>query len=214
MRYLPSFFCALLLGSALLARPYGAAARAVSVAPSDTLQRRSWYVPHHVVGQFAGGQGLATIGLGYGLDRDRLELDLLAGYVPRRYSITAMGVFTAKATYTPWEISLGNHGWAVRPLALGGLISYTASRGLNATQDGKYPPDYYWWSAHVRLGGFVGGRVAYALPSRRPTKSPRQVSLYYELGTNDLYLTSWRDNPNGLSLLDIATLGIGVKLDL
>ena len=125
-----------------------------------------------------------------------------------------MSIFTAKATYTPWAIPLGQHGWDVRPLALGGFVNYTVSRGLNASQDNKYPTDYYWWSANMRVGGFLGGRVAYALPSHRPTKCRRQVSLYYELGTNDLYLTSWMDNANGLSLRDIATLGLGVKMDL
>ncbi|WP_046246850.1 hypothetical protein [Hymenobacter terrenus] len=212
MRY--SLSCWVLLGCALSVGPHAAVAQSAFPAPSDTLPHRPWYVPHHVVGQFAGGQGLATIGAGYGLNRNRLELDLLAGYVPRKYSITAMGIFTAKATYMPWTVPLGHHGWAVRPLALGGFVNYTASRGLNATWDDKYPAGYYWWSAHFRLGVFMGGRIAYALPSRRPTHPRRQASVYYEFGSNELYLVSWWSNPRALSLLDVATLGIGVKLDL
>ncbi|SFQ68612.1 hypothetical protein [Hymenobacter arizonensis] len=204
--------CGGLLGSVLLAPPPGAAAQ--TAAPADTLPARRWHAPHHLVGQFAGGQGLITAGVGYRLNRNRLDLDLLAGYVPRRYSITPMGIFTAKATFMPWTVPLGPRGWAVRPLALGGYLSYTASKGLNATQDGKYPSGYYWWSAHGRVGGFLGGRIAYPLPAKRPGAAPRLVSLYYELGTNDLYLASWWGNPRGLSPLDVATLGVGLKLDL
>ena len=206
--------CGVLLGSALLAQPHGAAAQTAPVAQADTLPARRWHKPHHLVGQFAGGQGMMTAGVGYSLNRNRLDLDLLAGYVPCRYSITPMGIFTAKATYTPWSIPLGHQGWAVRPLALGGYLSYTVSDGLNATQDNKYPVDYYWWSAHARVGGFLGGRIAYPLPSNCPAKPRRLVSFYYELGTNDLYVTSWWANPEGLSPLDVATLGVGIKLDI
>ena len=207
--------CGVLLGSALLAQPHGVAAHTTpSATLADTLPTRRWYKPHHLVGQFAGGQGMMTAGVGYSLNRHRLDLDLLAGYVPCRYSITPMSIFTAKATYTPWNIPLGHQGWAVRPLALGGFLSYTASDGLNATQDSKYPDGYYWWSAHARVGGFLGGRVAFALPSHCPAKPRRLVSFYYELGTNDLYVTSWWANPKGLSARDVATLGVGIKLDI
>ena len=162
----------------------------------------------------AGGQGLITAGVGYSANRSRLEADVLAGYVPRKYSITAMGIFTAKITYIPWSIPLGGAGWALRPLALGGYVNYTASRGLNTSRDSKYDKDYYWWSSHTRLGGFVGGRITYPLPRRQSAKPRRHASLYYELGSNDLYIVSWWHNPRTLSLNDVLTLGVGIKLDL
>jgi hypothetical protein len=208
-------FGGVLLGSTLLAQPQHAAAQPTPAAiRADTLPAHRWYVPHHLVGQFAGGQGMMTAGLGYSLSRRRLDLDLLAGYVPCRYSITPMTILTAKVTYMPWTIALGRRGWAVRPLAVGGYLSYTASEGLNETQDGKYPAGYYWWSANTRVGGFLGGRIAHPLPSRCPAKPRRLVSFYYELGTNELYVTNWWGNPRGLTLLDVATLGVGIKLDI
>ncbi|MDO7877185.1 hypothetical protein Q5H93_20735 [Hymenobacter sp. ASUV-10] len=178
----------------------------------DSLHRRSWLLPHHVIGQFAGGQGMATVGLGY-TSRRRLDLDLLAGYVPRRYSITPMGIFTAKATYSPWLVSLGQSRWQLRPLSAGGMLSYTASKGFNKTWDDKYSTGYYWWSAHTRIGGFVGGRLAYRL-SNQSGRPARFISAYYELGTNDLYLVSIWHNIGHLPLRSILTLGVGVKVDL
>jgi hypothetical protein len=203
-------------GLGLVSLPcYATACRAIRPAlPPDSLPVRPWYLPHHMIGQVAGGQGMITLGAGYRIIPHRLELDLLAGYVPRRYSITAMGIFTAKASYLPWVVPLGSQGWVVNPLAMGAQVNYTASRGLNTSRDDKYYKDYYWWSSHTRLGVFVGGRVAYSLPLRAPTRPRRYASLYYELGTNDLYLISWWDNRGALSVGDLLTLGLGLKLDL
>lgn len=206
------FFLSLALAVGAAGVPGQAAAQ---VAPAaDSLPARPWYQPHHLIGQYAGGQGLATVGAGYAVLGHHLDLDVLAGYVPRRYSITAMGIFTAKATYSPWNLALGASHWRVRPFSVGGLVSYTASEGMNKTRDGKYEHDYYWWPAHTRLGAFVGGRVAYQLAPRARHRPPHTVSLYYELGTNDLYYVSFRQNRGALSLGDILTLGLGVKLDL
>jgi hypothetical protein len=182
-------------------------------AAADSLPRPRWYQPHHLIGQYAGGQGLATIGAGYTVLHRRLDLDVLAGYVPQRYSVTAMGIFTAKATYSPWNLALGTTSWRIRPLSVGGLVNYTASSGLNKTRDSKYSKGYYWWSAHTRLGAFVGGRVTYQLPLKAHRR-PHALSLYYELGTNDLYFVSLATNVGALPLADILTLGIGAKFDL
>ncbi|GAA4393066.1 hypothetical protein [Hymenobacter koreensis] len=188
-------------------------------APTDKPKKETgllaqpWYRPHHAIAQIAGGQGMATVGVGYTAFRNRLDVDLLAGYVPRKYSITPMGIFTAKITYSPWTLDLGNSRWQAKPLSVGGLLNYTASRGLVATQDNKYPKGYYWWPSHWRMGAFVGGRLGYALPNKA-NGQPRTASFYYELGTNDIYLVSWFNNRKALSALDIATLALGVKVDL
>ncbi|KAA9333330.1 hypothetical protein F0P96_10185 [Hymenobacter busanensis] len=206
----------LLLGAAVL--PALAAAPTDPPTPpvpstTDGLIAQPWYRPHHLIGQVAGGQGMVTVGVGYTTLRGRLDVDVLTGYVPRKYSITPMGIFTGKATYSPWTLGLGASRWQVRPLSVGGLVNYTASRGMNASLDGKYPKGYYWWPARSRAGAFVGGRVAYELPTKA-NGQPRTASLYYELGTNDLYLVSLYSNIKALSVADILTLGIGVKVDL
>ncbi|OON71046.1 hypothetical protein [Hymenobacter sp. CRA2] len=199
---------------ALVAEPLEAPAppKETKVAPAG-LAAQPWYHPHHVVLQTAGGQGMITGGVGYTTLRGRIDLDVLAGYVPRQYSVTPMGVFTAKAGYSPWTLPVAAGRWQVRPLTVGALVSHTASRGLNNTRDDKYYKGYYWWSSRTRIGGFVGGKVSRVVGTTRYGR-PRTLGAYYELGTNDLYLASLFTNLGGLGVHEILTLGFGVKLDL
>lgn len=184
-----------------------------AVAP-QSLAAQPWYRPHHLVLQTAAGQGLITGGVGYTTGRGHLDVDVLAGYVPRRYSITPMGIFTAKITYAPWALAVGQGQWQVRPITLGAFVSHTVSRGLEQTRStSKYPEGYYWWSARTRAGGFVGGKLSRVIGSTR-YGHPRTLGAYYELGTNDLYLTSYLTNHTSLRMADILTLGFGLKLDL
>lgn len=201
----------LLLMAGLMA---GASGPAGATAPPDSTRRaaRPWYCPRHVIGQFAGGQGLGALGVGYATGRGRLHLDALAGYVPEKYSITPMGIFTAKATFAPWTLAVPATRWQLRPFTTGAFVSYTASKGLNDTRDGKYGKGYYWWSSHTRIGCFVGGQAAFRLP--KPGGRARTAALYYELGSNDLYLTSLFTNWESLTFREVLTLGFGLKVDL
>lgn len=193
-------------------QPAEPASAAPAAAPAG-LAAQPWYRPHHLVLQTAAGQGLLTAGVGYTALRGRLDLDALAGYVPAKYSITSMGIFTGKATYAPWTLTVGQGRWQLRPLTVGGLVNYTASRGLNNSRDDKYEKGYYWWSTHTRVGGFVGGKVSRVV-GRNRFGQPRTLGAYYELGTNDLYITSIFTNLGGLGVHEILTLGFGVKYDL
>lgn len=182
--------------------------------PTDsaaTPSARRWYLPRHAVLQTAGGIGMVSGGVGYSVFRQRLDVDVLAGYVPRRYAGTeALGIFTLKTTYTPYTIALKNPRWRVQPFSFGGLVNYTPSRTLNRSRDEKYYDGYYWWSATVRFGAFVGSRLTRQLKPRA-NGQPRALSLYYELGTNDLYVVSKATNLPGLKVTDILTLGVGGK---
>jgi hypothetical protein len=149
-------------------------------------------------------------GVGYNVFKQRLEADMLAGYVPQRHAgRKALGIFTFKTTYTPYTIALRNPQWRLHPLSFGGLVNYTPSRTLNRSRDEKYYKGYYWWSSTVRFGAFLGGRVTREL---QPSNGhARAVSLYYELGTNDLYVVSLATNLSGLKVTDVLTLGVGGK---
>jgi hypothetical protein len=174
---------------------------------------RPWYVPEHVVLQTAGGIGMVAGGVGYALGAHRrLDTDVLVGYVPGRYTgDRAFSIFTLKGTYSPFTLPVENR-WQIKPLSLGALINYTPSQMLNRSRDDKYSyKNYYWWGSTVRLGAFVGGRVGYAFGTQAGRK--RVASLYYELGTNDLYFVSLLTNTKGLALGQILTLGLGIKFD-
>lgn len=186
---------------------------AAAVAPTGLIAQ-PWYRPHHLILQTAAGQGMLAGGVGYTTLRGRLDVDVLAGYVPSKYSTTAMGVFTGKIGYSPWTLPVARGRWQVRPLTAGAFVSYTASKGLNDSRDSKYPyKGYYWWSTYTRVGAFVGGKVSRVVGHNR-YGHPRTLGAYYELGTNDLYLSSIFTNLGGLGVHEILTLGFGVKYDL
>jgi len=127
----------------------------VPLAPAAPLR---WYVPSHLLLHTAGGQGLAAVGAGWRACHNRLALETLAGYLPKQYSITPMGIFTAKISYTPWQLPLKATAWRVQPFTVGAFTSYSASRGLTTTRGSKYDDDYYWWSSHTHTHRGICGR--------------------------------------------------------
>lgn len=188
---------------------------ALAQAQQPDSTARPWYVPRHVVIQTAGGIGMVAGGAGYTLGRQRrLEADVLVGYVPGKYTgKAAFSIFTLKGNYSPFTLPLAPH-WQVKPLSVGMLVNHTPAAALNKSRDDKYSPGYYWWSSRTRLGLFLGGRISRELPGGTARPAPRRASLYYELGTNDLYTVSFFQNPKGLSFHQILTLGLGAKFDL
>lgn len=150
---------------------------------------------------------MVALGGGVRLAGQRLEPEVLMGYVPRRFSGQPLTVFTFKATYLPINPRLGRH-WHASP-AVGGYINYThGSTMLDSKEPGKYPDNYYWFSSKVRTGAYFAPRVSY---SGVRAGAP-QVAAYAELGTNDLYFWSRATNKKALTLGEILTLGFGSKV--
>ncbi|MBT2556487.1 hypothetical protein J7E24_01675 [Hymenobacter sp. ISL-91] len=170
------------------------------------------YQPRHLLLQTGGGVGMLSLGGGLSFARRRLDLDALVGYVPARHAGTALTIATVKVKFAPWQLPLGGSGLALTPLAVGAYGSYTF--GLrNAGKEGQYPDDYYWWSRTVRVGPVLGSSLSYALPDAANGRA-RRLTAYYELATNDLYGVSYYLNRRALSLTDIATLALGLKLEM
>lgn len=158
----------------------------------------------------AGGTGLVALGGGYRLAHQRLEPELLVGYLPRRLAGRPTAIITLKTTYLPFSPRLGHSRWELSPAAFGGMINYTTGRQYFLTNNtaGRYRPGYYWWSSAVRIGAFIAPRLTVVGHSGGNYAS--RTSLYSELSTNDLHLVSALTN-HALKLSDILTLGVGVK---
>ncbi|WP_426489723.1 hypothetical protein [Hymenobacter sp. 102] len=208
-----------LILAALVAAPLTASASSFAVAAPapDTTgaapaagSARRWYQPAHVVLQTGGGLGMVAGGVGFSL-KDRLDLDILVGYVPEKYAGSALSLASAKLLFSPWTLPLSPK-LSVKPLSVGGYFSYTHGT-LNDEEPNQYQPGYYWFSTDTRIGPLLGSRLSYALP---PTASGRHrnLSAYYEFSTNDLYLVSYVQNTKSLSPADILTLSLGLKLDI
>jgi hypothetical protein len=200
-----------LLGATLLTAP--ALAQTLPSPPhSDSAASRPWFRPRHLILQTAGGMGMVAGGVGYSFWRDRTEADVLVGYVPKKHAGSALSIATLKLLYTPYTVPLSEK-LELRPLTFGPYVSY-AHGTINDEERGQYTKGYYWFSTDTRVGAVLGGRLTYRRPTSAAGRSHR-VSAYYELGTNDLYLTSYFANGNfrSLSPLDILTLGLGIKAE-
>jgi hypothetical protein len=158
-----------------------------------------------------GGLGLVALGGGVQLARQRLEPEVLVGYVPSRFSGKPLTIFTLKATYLPVR-STGGEQWQASG-GVGGYVSYTRGATIRDSKDpSNYTPGYYWFSTKVRTGLFVTPRLTYASRTTAQRPHPARIAAYAELGTNDLYLLSRLPNKGGISNTDILTLGFGSKM--
>ncbi|SES72824.1 hypothetical protein [Hymenobacter actinosclerus] len=175
-------------------------------APARTMR----YQPRHLLLQTGGGLGMLSVGGGLSFAHRHLDVDGLLGYVPAEHAGTALTIASVKLKYAPWELPLGSK-LALQPLAVGVYGSYTF--GLrNPGKPDQYPNDYYWFSRTMRYGPVLGSSLSYALPAAASGRA-RRLTTYYELATNDLYAISYYQNHRALSLPDIATLALGLKLE-
>ena len=197
---------------ALAATPPDTAATAVPPVAAPRPEPRPWYRPGHVALQTGGGLGMVAAGAGYEFGKDRLETDVLLGYVPKRYAGSTLTLASLKFLYSPFRLRVAERV-QVLPLTVGAYFSYTHGT-LNDELKGQYSSDYYWFSTDTRYGPLLGGRLTYLAAPLVATGQPRKVSFYYELGTNDLYVASYLTNRNGgLGLGQLPTRAQGVKAD-
>jgi len=169
---------------------------------------RKWYMPDHLKLQFAGNIGFMSGGPGYLSRNKTLETDVLFGFLPQKFGGDALVTLTAKTTYSPWRIPLKNNYYVV-PFSLGFYLSYTFGPQFDSKWPSYYPAGYYWWATSFRPGAYVGGKVGRDIVVR---KRKRGLELYYELGTYDLILISYAQNPKYLSPGKIVNLAFGVKM--
>ena len=211
----------LLLSALLLA-----GLRAAATTPPDTLAvaagppapratgrpARPWYRPTHLALQTGGGLGMVAAGAGYEFSKTHLETDVLIGYVPKHYAGSTLSLASLKVLYSPFHLPVGEK-FQVVPLTVGAYFSYTHGT-INDELKGQYASDYYWFSTDTRYGPLLGSRVTFLAPPVAATGQPRKISVYYELGSNDLYLASYLNNRNGgLGFGQLLTLALGLKAD-
>lgn len=193
------------------ATPTAAAPPAPADAPPGTSGRK-WFRPKHLMLQTGGGLGMVAAGAGYEFAKNRLETDILIGYVPKKYGGSTLSLASLKFMYSPFRLPVGEK-FQVVPLTLGAYFSYTHGT-LNDELKGQYSADYYWFSTDTRYGPLLGSRLTFLAPPVAATGQPRKISVYYELGSNDLYLASWFNNQKGgLAFSQLLTLALGVKAD-
>ncbi|MCC9137845.1 hypothetical protein ACFSKU_01875 [Pontibacter silvestris] len=178
-----------------------------SQSAEDSLNhKRAWYVPEGVVVQHAGNMGFLAVGPSYDLFSKKVTADILYGFVPKYQAKEVLHLATLKLTYLPYKINIGED-YSVTPLrvGLGASVYFNDQLSLNWAED--YPRGYYWWSEAVRVLGFAGASVNRDFGNDMFLK---RLSLYGEVGTYDLIVTSWiRDK--SIKFGDILSLSVGVR---
>ncbi len=174
-------------------------------------------IPTHLVIQNAGNMGIVSAGIGWSYGkRHQCECDLMFGYIPEHESNRGKLTSTIKGNYMPWNICLNPNGdwtkkgqWNFEPLSASLYINTVYGHEFWRTQPGRYPDKYYdFMSTKFRLNAAIGQRITYVIPKSKRQHHNR-VTLFYEVGTCDLYVRSMFQT--SIPLKDILGLSIGAK---
>lgn len=174
-------------------------------------------IPTHFVIQNAGNMGVVSAGFGWSYGKRRQwETDLLFGYIPKHDSTRGKLTSTIKGNYIPWSICINPTGdwntkgkWNFEPLTTSLYINTVYGHEFWKTQPGRYPDKYYeFMSTKFRLNLALGQRITFVIPHNKRHLHNR-ISLFYEIGTCDLYVRSMFQTR--IPLKDILGLSIGMK---
>jgi hypothetical protein len=174
-------------------------------------------IPTHLVIQNAGNMGIVSAGIGWSYGKHhQWECDLMFGYIPIHDSNRGKLTSTIKGNYMPWNICLNPNGdwtkkgqWNFEPLSASLYINTVYGHEFWRSQPGRYPDKYYdFMSTKFRLNAAIGQRITYVIPKSKRQHHNR-VTLFYEVGTCDLYIRSMFQT--SISLKDILGLSIGAK---
>lgn len=202
-----------MLSMACVSAQASAAADSVKVVKYEQrLQRRldAWHrlIPNLYSLQFAGGIGMFSAGIGwdYG-SSDQWETHLSLGFLPKRYGNPLYWTVTLKENYLPWNMSLGTSPLELRPLCVTLGVNSILHGDFWTSEPDRYPGGYYGFSSRIRFFLGVGQRLTVNIPYKK-RRLGRQLSVYYEVSTCDLYVRQKFLNRK-IPLKDIITLGVG-----
>ncbi len=172
--------------------------------------RKKWanLIPRQNKLQFAGSMGMfsASVGWYYG-KKNQWETDFFLGFIPKMDNQDGHVTITFKETYTPWRIQI-NERFTYEPLTTGLYINKIFGEYFWSKLPEKYPEGYYFWAVNTRFNVFAGQAITFKL-----NKTPlygKELSFYYEVSTNDLYVISAIGNKT-VSLKDIVSLSLGIR---
>ena len=174
-------------------------------------------IPTHFLIQNAGNMGVISAGIGWSYGKNRKwETDLLFGYIPRHDSSRGKLTTTLKGNYIPWRIDLNPKSgaekwhWKFEPLTASLYLNTVYGHEFWKSQPSRYPDKYYeFMSTKFRLNVALGQRITLKIAENK-RKRHNRISLFYEVGTTDLYIRSLFQGQD-VSIGDILGLSLGVK---
>ncbi len=176
-------------------------------------QRWEGLIPTHLKMQYAGNMGFLSVGFGWDYGkRNQWETDLLLGYLPQYDSKRPKMTFTVKQNYIPWSRRIGKDYFDFEPLTCGLYLNTVPGDEFWTNEPDRYPKGYYGFSSRVRIHVFVGQRLTFNIPQAHRYFA-KQLTLFYELGTADLYVISAFTNKY-LRPRDYLSLSFGLKMQM
>lgn len=165
-------------------------------------------VPRYNKLQFAGSMGVLSFGIGWDYGKKkRWETDLFLGYLPKFDGKEGHMTITLKQNYIPWKVNIRKSRWMFEPLTVSLYLNKIFGDEFWAKEPDKYPDKYYNVATNLRFNLSFGQRINFQV---KPIGLSDRISLFYEVGTNDLYIISFFTNKY-LSLADIFNLSLGIK---
>lgn len=164
-------------------------------------------IPSYVKIQAYGGMGTLSAGPGWKYFNNKLETDILVGFVPRYNSKSTKITFTFKENFIPWKIDL-NDFVELEPLTTGIYLNVITGKEFWNTEPERYPKDYYGFSTRTRLWIYAGQRINFTPANRNLPK----IGLFYEISSNELYIVS-AVSDRSWKLQDFLRLSFGIKIE-
>ncbi|MBL7971775.1 MAG: hypothetical protein JNL03_09675 [Prolixibacteraceae bacterium] len=157
--------------------------------------------------QFAGSMGMFSVGPGwyYG-KKEQWETDWFIGFIPKMGGREGHITTTLKQTYSPFKLRIKENLY-VEPLTAGIYINKIFGPYFWSKLPERYPKDYYFWAVNTRFNISLGQVLKLDLNDDLLGKD---LSLFYEFNTNDLYFISAIGNQT-IRLRDIIGFSFGVR---
>ena len=166
--------------------------------------------PDHIKVQYAGGMGFISIGAGYHTKNQKLEADLYYGYLPESIGGIRIHSISAKIIWIPMH-SVSIKKYQVEPLMTGLIVNYSFGKQYFSFNPPYYPFSYYSFPTAIHAALCLGSRIGFNFP---PNTFVSRVSFYYEILSFDREIISLVSNTKSLSITDIVTLSLGVKVNI
>jgi hypothetical protein len=177
-------------------------------ANSSTAQFKNIFPKSSITIQYAGSTGFLTYGFSKVSKKEKTEIGLYYGNVPRRYGVVNRSL-TLKFIYNPFRLKIYNK-FLFEPIQTGFFFTQNFGENHSLNWGNQYTKGYYWWGKSFRIHYFFSTQLSYKIEKKWMDK----VAWYLEANTNDLYLYSYLPNRSFIHVYDIFFLGTGLKIYL
>lgn len=170
--------------------------------------RLGWLVPDYAVAQTGGFIGLLTVGVGYALFGDRLNLGLAYGISPAFHSGRTVSSMHLGAGVRPLEVKLPGD-WSFVPYLGGGFLVafgsdyfWSQPARYDAYDSGYYPPTAWHFTVHLGLEVDFGA----------PSPAFERQGVFWEARTLDRFLVDWLSNTEVIQPWEAWSSAFGYRL--